>query len=372
MRLIRSDVPDYVAAALLNVIDKMHDSKKHTGRSNPMKRLHRIMAIVLALGAVLALAGCDNAYNDPEKYVTLGKYKDWEVEYSMVEVTEDTITDYLFDELYEYVEIEQQHEGAIENRDAVNVDYTLYIGDEKYSDTVEDYNFYVGSGTFFDEVEDALVGASVGDTVRVDYVFPLNYSTALGGKTGTFEFKINYIIDVQYPELTDEFVAEHTEYSTYEEFFEAKKAEIEKENLADIIWNRVVSGCTVKKYPDSMKRQYVKDNIQMNKAYAKSQGVTYKEYLKQAFNSTEKEFEEFLLERSEASVGEELIVRAIAKREGITVSDEEYRYEIENNYAGYGFESPEEFEEYYGGNYIFIHIMLEKVLERIIETVRFF
>ncbi len=338
-----------------------------------MKKENRIISILLMLCLLLTLAGC-SAYSNPERYVTVEKYKGWSIERSYIEVSDETVENAIVNDFYDFVEFRQKDEGEIQMGDAVNVDYTLYIDGEPFSDKVAGYEFYVGSGTFIDGVDEKLTGAKVGDIVEAEATFPDDYQNELlAGKTGTFEITINHIIEVITPEFTDEFVAANSKYATYEELFNAKRENLEKENLASIIWEQVNSYSTVKSYPESMKTQYAKDGVQFYKIYAQDIGRNFDELIKENFNcSTEKQFEEMLREQSKESVGNELIVRTIAKREKITVSDEEYQTELNDNYAEYGFDSPEKFELCYGKNYIYVHLLQEKVLDFIAGTVTFF
>ena len=337
-----------------------------------MKQLNRFVAVLLLLGMLLALAGC-SPYDNPERYVEIEKYRDWEVERSYIAVDDELVRGEILNDFYEFIEFNEINEGEVKNGDPISVDYILYLEDVPVIDPVENYEFYVGSGEFMTEVEEALVGTKVGETVKIPVTFPDDYTDALlAGKDGVFEFTVNHIIDVVIPELTDEFVSANSDYATYDELFAAKKEYLEKENLADVLWKQIVSFSTIKSYPKAMKDQYVEDNVKLYKAYAAELGRDYEEFIQDTFSCNEKEFEDFLREKSVDSIENELIVRAIAKRENITVSEEEYQAEIEDNYAVYGFSSPEEFETYYGGNYIYVHLMQEKVLDFVASTVTFF
>ena len=63
----------------------------------------------------------------------------------------------------------------------------------------------LGSGTFIKELEDGLVGATAGETRRINATFPADYRfTPIAGKTVEFEVTVKEIGEPVWPEIDDE------------------------------------------------------------------------------------------------------------------------------------------------------------------------
>ena len=83
-----------------------------------------------------------------------------------------------------------------ENGDKVNIDYTGYMGGEKFEGGSTDgqgTDLVLGSGSYIDGFEDGVVGHKVGETFDLNLKFPDNYktNTELAGKDVTFEVTLN-------------------------------------------------------------------------------------------------------------------------------------------------------------------------------------
>ena len=69
--------------------------------------------------------------------------------------------------------------------------------------------------------------------MTLNLTYPEDYSdTNVAGKPVTFEIDIEEVKIAVEPELTDEFLAAHTEYKTVEELRESQKKEIEQSKIA--------------------------------------------------------------------------------------------------------------------------------------------
>jgi len=328
----------------------------------------RIIAFVLILCMIFVLAGC-SADENPEKYVELQRYDYFQVDKTMVEVAESDVETYVWSQVHDFIEFNYIEEGTLKYGDAVTADFDVLVGGESVEGLIEDYTFVIGSETFIGNVEEMLVGVDVGETVTITERYPDEYIYGgLAGKRAEFVFTIKNIIDIKYPELTDEFVFENTGYANKEELFAESRAFLERENLSDVVWQRILGTATVKSYPQAMVNRYVDHQIAVYQDIAKENGMSFKDFLEEYYGYTKAEFRAALEERCLESVKEELVVRAIAKEQGITLSEEEYLADVNASYAEYGFETPEDFVAEYGENNIKVNLMLRKVLDYIIST----
>ena len=118
--------------------------------------------------------------------------------------------------------------------DTVNIDYVgTENGKEFAGGSATDFNLILGSDAFPEGFEDQLVGKKKGDTVDIQITFPEDYGIAdLKGKTVNFKVTVNDVKTV--PELTDEFVKQHSETSkTVPEYKKEIREKLEKISLAE-------------------------------------------------------------------------------------------------------------------------------------------
>lgn len=118
--------------------------------------------------------------------------------------------------------------------DTVNIDYVgTENGKEFAGGSATDFNLVLGSDAFPKGFEDQLVGKKKGDTVDIPITFPEDYGVAdLKGKSVNFKVTANDVKAV--PELTDEFVKQHSETSkTVSEYKTEIREKLEKTSLAE-------------------------------------------------------------------------------------------------------------------------------------------
>lgn len=217
----------------------------------------RVLLLTLLLSLVLAASACGSKGGDgsadeanveatesaevsellaieagDEGEIELGDYKGITVEYAEsteeVEVTDDEVETQVTTLLEENKTSEEIKDRAVKDGDIVNIDYEgTKDGVAFDGGTAEGYELTIGSGTFIDGFEDGLIGVEIGETTKLNLTFPEEYSNEdLAGQDVVFEVTVNSIRVENTPELTDDFVAENTEYKTVEEYKEGIKADL--------------------------------------------------------------------------------------------------------------------------------------------------
>jgi trigger factor len=94
--------------------------------------------------------------------------------------------------------------------DFVTLDLTGSDAEGEQVAQADDYLYEVGSGVVVAELDDALPGAKVGDELEV-------VGAPSGGSPITFSVKVVAVREKQLPEVTDEWAAEASEFTTVEE-----------------------------------------------------------------------------------------------------------------------------------------------------------
>ena len=239
----------------------------------------------------------------------------------------------------------------VKTGDTVNIDYKgLKDGVAFEGGTAEGYDLEIGSGSFIDGFEDGLIGKMPGGTYNLDLTFPESYHSAdLAGKAVVFEVKINYIAE---KDFSDE---------------ATKKAK--KEVLGKAIINDLIDNSTFKSLPQDRVNYFVDYLNNYYLSIVKQQGFeTVDAYLEQ--NAIDKtQFENDTNNSANLQVKSELVINAIAEKEGISVSDDEYKTSLES-YAKTYSTTASEFEAEQGKDMIKSTILQEKVVKFLNETAK--
>ena len=306
---------------------------------------------------------------DASEYVTLGEYKDLTVEVAPVEVTDEQVMNQIASETKQTLT-----EGTVESGDTVNIDYVGKMDGEEFDGgSAEGYDLEIGSCTFIDGFEDGIIGMQVGETKDLNLKFPDDYhSTDLAGKDVVFTVTVNSISRV--PELTDEVADSVVEGMTAEAYQESVRQDLEdqakesqKSDAQQKLLQMVYDNATIDGYPEENLQYTIQRATNYYEWLASMYGMTLDDYLTN-YGMTKDEFNEQIQPVAEEALGEEMTLLAIAKEEGIEVSDEEYQAGLERYAEAQGADDPSTLEEAYGENYIKNSLLQEKVLDFLYEN----
>lgn len=334
----------------------------------------KIVAFGLIAGMLMTTAGCGN------KYVTLGDYKGLEVEYScsQTELTDEDIQSKISENLQEFATKVTDKKYKAQSGDTVNIDYKgLKDGKAFDGGTAEGYDLELGSNTFIDGFEEGLIGCKTGEKKDLNLTFPENYSEeSLAGKDVVFKVTVNSITTTpKVDELTDEFVAEKIEgYSTVSEYKESVKKELQEEldksvetTKEDAAWEKVTSNAKVKEYPEEDVNELVKQMEDSYTQYASYYGLELDDFIKQT-GSTREEFDEEVEEGAKKEVASRLIAQAIADKEKISISDDEYKQGVQDYMKEYQYSSEEDLLKDVPEETIRIELLRNKVKKFVVEN----
>lgn len=265
---------------------------------------------------------------------------------------------------------------AAQTGDTVNIDFVgTKDGMAFDGGTAEGYELVLGSGSFIDGFEEGLIGAVEGEIRDLYLTFPENYSSAeLAGQDVVFTVTVNDVMVVQYPELTDEFVAqEFPEYATVAEYIEAVRDALNQEAYYEQITEMLMASSEVIAYDEAVVAARKQDLIDDYSAYAYYYGSYYgldEETSIMYFLGYES------MEAFEADMGvyaydvekNAMIMEEIALLENLEVTQEIYNNNVVEMAAYYGYEDIAEFEDANGVDAIKEAILSELVMNFIIEN----
>lgn len=275
----------------------------------------------------------------------LGEYKGVEVEKVEKTVNEDVVTAKL-EEMREKSSRLVSVEREIANGDTANIDFEGFDGDVAFEGGKgENYDLVIGSGSFIPGFEEQLVGKKAGEEVEVNVTFPEEYHAEnLAGKPVVFKVKVNDVKVKELPELNDEFAADTTEFNTLEELradvrakAEADAAEAAKNELRNRVIEKVVENTTVE-VPEVMVKHEIENQMMELNYQLQYQGFGMEQFLQMTGKTMEEFKAEFTTNRREEAVKNvktSLVIEAIAKAEGVEVSEEEVNAEVEKMATAY-------------------------------------
>ncbi|PPQ39993.1 trigger factor [Rhodoblastus acidophilus] len=140
--------------------------------------------------------------------IEVGTFDDVEIESLVAEVPESDIEDSIKRLVERNRPYNAREEGAgAEKDDKLTIDFVGKIGDEAFEGgTAQGVDLVLGSGQFIPGFEDQLVGAKVGDDVKVTVTFPADYSAEnLAGKEAVFDVKVTAVAAPGEQAVDDEF-----------------------------------------------------------------------------------------------------------------------------------------------------------------------
>ena len=306
--------------------------------------------------------------------VTLGQYKGLK---APKEVT--TASDEEVNEEIEKTRKQNARKVSVEDRaaqmgDTVNIDFDGYLNGERFDGgKAEGYDLELGSNSFVPGFEEQVVGMQIGEEKDLDITFPESYVENLAGKAVVFKVKLNSITFPELPELDDEFAGDQG-FDTLDEYKEdvRKKLQDRYNDQAENVFRSLIMkqaadnmSCDV---PDAMIQEKAEEII---RNYAATFGMTDRnvelEKLVRMMGIDSETMNQSILPSAQLQVRTELLLEAVAKAEGIELTEEEteeYLKKIAESVNA----KPEEIREYFGLETIRNEYLKEKATDVIMNS----
>lgn len=265
--------------------------------------------------------------------VTIGQYKDFQVEKKEYTVGEEDINKEIEKLQQRYAQIiELGEDEKISNGDIAEIAFEGFIDDKPFEGgTSDSYSLGIGSGSFIPGFEEQLIGAKIKEKRDIKVTFPENYyKEELAGKEALFKVEIKGVKRKELTAVDDEFAKDVSEFDTLDEL----KADIRKklvelnnmlsqEDIKNQVISKVVEAASVE-IPEVMINEKVDVMVQDFKQNVRQQGID--------FNFKDAELDnlrEQYRPQAESNVKTELVLATVAKIENISVTDEDINKEID-------------------------------------------
>lgn len=330
--------------------------------------------LLFSAAASVLVTGCGKKSDtqDFSKYVTLGEYKNLYVDRIVTAVTDEDVRSEIEANLSydaDYTEITGR--GA-QKGDIVSIDYTGTIdGAEFEGGSAVEYEMELGNDSFFiDGFEEGIIGMTAGDTREIPITFPDDYDGELDGKDALFSVTLNTIYEVDMPEYNDAYVSEAYGYATTAEYEAALKQELQSMNDEDSYMTacesalyQAISNAEIKGYPEELYTQCKSQLESENQAFAEMFGISD---ISEMFGE-DYDTETVILD----TVTEKMVVNEIARKEKITVSEEDLNAALEEELFYSEYETIEELRKNSDQEQLHYSVLYQKVLDFLAQNCTF-
>ena len=286
---------------------------------------------------------------EAEASVKLGQYKG--LHYNEVEkqVTDDDVKNEIDKKFSSTTEYQQITDRKIAGFDKVNVDYDLYCEGEKV-DEKHDVKVDLGSdglGTVLNK----LIGESTGESIEIASNLPDDWEDKeIAGKSVLFEVTVNYICGDAIAQVYDDnWVKEHTKFSTVADYEKAVRDRMEKENkekfnkaVHDELVSEVITNATFD--DDTVTDAEYSEAVNSYKDYAEAEGLDYNEFIQEylgvAANDVEHVIREDILYNKKVNEA----FNQIAANENIVIDSKSWESYLEKVASDYGYDDTSDLE----------------------------
>ncbi|MCR5702669.1 MAG: FKBP-type peptidyl-prolyl cis-trans isomerase [Lachnospiraceae bacterium] len=321
-----------------------------------------LMAAIMAIG----LTGCGK--------LKLAEYKGLEGQKVVFEITDEDVSGAVDEMLYDYVQYDPVTDRGAKNGDYVNITYKVTVDGEYDEDlSGEEEDICVGDEYLYPEVEKAIVGMKTGESTTVTSKLTEEYAEEdLVGKEATIELTVNEISVEILPEYNDDFVKENLGFDSvaaYEEdlkqqLYAEKEDEYKYECFTEIL-QEVIDNSEFGSYSKELYKKCQEEYDANNENMASMYGMELKDY-EEMMGIDDKTKKTDI----EGIIHEKQVVEAIAKKEGLEISDKEVKEFAEQSYADYECESADAFIKEYGEDSIKEYLLMDKLCNFVYDNAK--
>lgn len=263
------------------------------------------------------------------------------------QISEDDVTKEMNEYLSFFDAYEHIMEGTIEEGTTANVTFIGKMDGEEFDGGSGTFDLEIGSNSFIEGFEEGLIGKKVGEQVTLNLTFPSDYfAEEYRDKEAEFDVTINYLLGEKIPaELTDEYLSTNTDYETVEALHDAAKEYLENVAYNTYLVDRengvldyLIQNSKIPLIPRSMVDEYVENMETYYKSMSEMYNMEFNEFITSYMGTTEEEFKAETKKSAVNYMQSSIILKAIAAKDNITISDEEYDaylndFATENGYS---------------------------------------
>ena len=259
--------------------------------------------------------------------IELPKYKDRNVEVTNPRVSDEDLEAQITRMLEQFATVEEVERPA-QDGDFVSIDVEASEDGEPIEETTAaDLLYEVGSGLFIEGIDDNIVGMAADGEIVFEAPLPQGFGDRAGNEV-TFRVKVNEVKERILPVLDDEWVDENTEFETVDEL----TTEL-RDRLGDAKLRAVSREYTEKalstlrdqieiELPDALIRSEVDGQLHNFLHRLEETELTLDDYFRTS-GISEEVFLADLRRQAEFSIGNRLVLEAVAEAEEIDVTEDD-------------------------------------------------
>ncbi len=268
--------------------------------------------------------------------VELGQYQGIEVTKKVKPVTPEDIEAELERLRNRYARLTTVEDGVVAAGDIIKIDYRGTVNGKAFrGSTVKGREIEAGRGYLIPGLDEALVGMRPGETKELRVTLPADYpDERVAGKEAVFEVTVRELRRKELMPLNDDFAKEVSEFDTLAEL----KADVTRRlqeaavKEADLLLRQEVVARAVENAkvepPPSMVENQVEEMLEDMVATVEGRGVSRERFF-EIMNTTPEEMRERLRGDAVRTIKTRLVLDAVAKAEGLEVTEAEIEAELQ-------------------------------------------
>lgn len=267
--------------------------------------------------------------------VVLGEYKGMEIPRTVPEVTEQDVDLRLSKMAEQHAQL-VTHDDIAEYGHFVVIDFEGFVDGTPFANgSAEGFTLELGSGSFIPGFEDQLIGATAGEELEVKVTFPEKYKNEeLAGKEAVFKVKVNEVKRKESPPIDDE-LAKAFGFQTVQELrsdvTNRLKIAVEQRTQSEFenqVFARLLEQTDIQ-VPKAMIDQRINELLgEFKNRLSTAAGMKMEQFLAMSGKKQEEVEQEFA-EPATRAAKIDLILEAVAKAEGLTVTEEDIQAAID-------------------------------------------
>ena len=262
--------------------------------------------------------------------VQVAGYDGLRIEVPAPDATDDEIDEQIDRLRAQYGELTEVDRSAGDT-DYVTIDISgTQDGEEVDGLTADDYLYLLGSGMIATEFDEHLIGATAGDEIEFESDHPDPEQDKVD-----FKVLVKNVKERVLPEMTDEWVADATEFESVQELREDTRTRLSDARRGETrVAVRTNIGIELSKLvdidaPEALVSSEMQARLQNLAHQLQGRGIRLEDYL-QITGRDPESFTAELKEASEEAVKVDLALRAVVEAENLQATDDEVDTEIES------------------------------------------
>lgn len=347
------------------------------------KRIISLLFVILFSFILLTSCSKDkllyNKYDfNLDDYIKLANYKGIPINTIKYELNEDEVEKQILYCRAKYAVATLDENRMIETTDKVVIDMDGYVdGVRNNSLSARSYEIVIGTESIIDGFDELLIGAKAGEEIKKTLKFPdVDYTNpSLCGKDIEFIITIKSVYVLELPIYNDEFVQKYFNCETTDVFKQyiinsliSNYESLNNSNMTKQCWDYLMGNCVFKKYPLDYIKSYNEGLMSMYSYYASQKGMSLEEYaINELLYTSMNAFNADVESEAEYITKQDMIMYSIARKEKITISDDEYDSSVLTYAKNFGYESVGDFEADYDKLEIKELMLGDKIVSKLLE-----